>query len=142
MTNLTIGNYYSSLINPSKYVGKKKIITIRSSYELLFVKMMDANTDIKEWSSEDYTVFYKLNGKIRKYYIDFYYQTNNGKKYLVEVKPANCLVKPSFKGNMKTYKYQVCTFILNSLKWESAKKFCIINNMEFKIVTEKELGIK
>ena len=43
----------------------------------------------------------------------------------------------------KTQKYiaEVKEYAKNQAKWEAAKEFCKDRLMEFKIITEKELGI-
>jgi hypothetical protein len=33
-------------------------------------------------------------------------------------------------------------YIKNTAKWSAAKEYCSDNNMEFKLITEKQLGLK
>jgi hypothetical protein len=78
---LQIQNYYPSLKFPEKYNGNKKIISIRSSLELEFVLMLDSNSSVLYWSSEETIIKYKdLTGKYHRYYVDFtmiYVNNNN-----------------------------------------------------------------
>jgi uncharacterized membrane protein len=42
----------------------------------------------------------------------------------------------------KGYIYEVAEYAKNQAKWSAAKEFCEDRRWEFKIFTEKELGIK
>jgi len=42
----------------------------------------------------------------------------------------------------KSYIYECKTYEVNQAKWRAAKEFCNDRKIEFKIVTEKELGIR
>jgi len=42
----------------------------------------------------------------------------------------------------KQFVKECFTFATNQAKWKAAKNYCDDNNIEFKIVTEIELGIK
>jgi hypothetical protein len=53
---------------------------------------------------------------------------------LLEVKPSKQLV---LKENSS--KKEKITWIVNTAKWEAAKNYSLKNNMEFKILTEKEI---
>ncbi len=41
----------------------------------------------------------------------------------------------------KSYIYECKTYAMNQAKWEAADQWCKDRKIEFKIVTEKELGI-
>lgn len=64
------------------------------------------------------------------------------KTYIIEIKPEK-QTKPPKKGRKKTSTYlnEVATYEKNLSKWNQAKQFCESNNIIFKILTEKELGI-
>jgi len=152
MKTLTVANYYNNLIHPEKYVGKVKIITIRSSYELKMVNRLDNDTSVIEWSSEDIVIpyiipFKNTKRKVRNYYVDFYYKTKNNEEFLVEVKPAKDCIKPIIVRKSPYYMNQMINWVINNLKWEACIAYCKHiqetenRNIKFVIFTEKELGI-
>ena len=103
----------------------------------------DLNESVKGWASEEVAIPYRnpLDNKVHKYMVDFFVQVDT-KKYLVEVKPER-FTKPPETQKRKTKKYlqEVAQYGVNEAKWKSAKDFCKKQNMEFMIITEKELGI-
>ena len=42
----------------------------------------------------------------------------------------------------KTYINEVTTYAVNIAKWKAAEEFCLDNGLEFKVLTENDLGIK
>ena len=86
-----------------------------------------------------------MDNKVHRYFVDFYIEVKEQdgvKKYLIEVKPER-FTKPPKPGKRKTRKYlqEIAQYGVNEAKWKSAMDFCKSQGMEFKIVTEKELGI-
>tara|TARA_B100002019_G_scaffold134970_1_gene116225 strand:+ start:611 stop:1057 length:447 start_codon:yes stop_codon:yes gene_type:complete len=133
--------------NPTKYLGDFTAITYRSSYELKFMNWCDRSNSIKGWVSEEIAIPYRspLDNKVHRYMVDFYIEVqeeNKLKKYLIEVKPERFTKSPPL-GKRKTKKYlqEVAQYAVNGAKWKAAQDFCKAQGMEFKIVTEKELGI-
>ena len=133
--------------NPAKYLGDFHSITYRSSYELKFMNWCDRSSSIKGWASEEIAIPYRnpLDNKIRRYMVDFYIEVqekNSIKKYLIEVKPDR-FTRPPASGKRKTKRYlqEIAQYGVNEAKWKSAKDFAKGQGMEFRIVTEKELGI-
>ena len=129
--------------NPIKYLGDLKSIVYRSSYELKFMNWCDLNESVKGWASEEVAIPYRnpLDNKVHKYMVDFNIQVAK-KKYLVEVKPERFTKPPeSQKRKTKRYIQEVAQYGVNEAKWKSAKDFCKKQNMEFMIITEKDLGI-
>ena len=133
--------------NPTKYLGDFNSITYRSSYELKFMNWCDRSNSIKGWVSEEIAITYRnpLDNKIRRYMVDFYIEVQEKdsiKKYLIEVKPERFTKAPQ-PGKRKTKRYlqEIAQYGVNEAKWIAAKDFCKSQGMEFKIVTEKELGI-
>ena len=64
-------------------------------------------------------------------------------KYVVEVKPKKQTKEPKRPPRTtKTYINEVKTYAVNQAKWKAATEFCLDNGVEFKIITEDELGIK
>ena len=80
--------------NPSKYIGKKTPLA-RSSWEFVFMRMLDEHSGVEKWASESIQIPYRdpLTGKYTIYVPDFFisYVDKNGKKHaeVVEVKPLN-----------------------------------------------------
>lgn len=134
--------------NPKKYKGDYKNIIFRSSWEEKFMKYCDTKQYILEWGSEEYVIPYRdpTSGKVRRYFPDFYIKVKESsgkiKKYIIEIKPARQTKEPKIqKKKTKGYIYEVYTYAKNQAKWEAAKDFCDNRLWEFKILTERELGI-
>ena len=129
--------------NPKKYVGNTKQIVYRSLLERRFMRYCDLNEDIVYWASEELPVRYysPLDKKYHRYFPDFVVKTVNGDKYMIEIKPSRQAVKPKApKKKTKSYMRESFEYIKNQAKWEAAKVYCEDNGMQFKIITEKDLG--
>ena len=65
------------------------------------------------------------------------------KRYVVEVKPDK-QTKPPKKGKRvtKSFIYESKTYAVNQAKWRAAEEWCKDRRLEFKIITERQLGIK
>ena len=134
--------------NPLKYKGNFRNIIYRSLWELKFMKYCDSNQNILEWGSEEFWLPYRspLDNKIHRYFPDFYIKVkeNTGKikKYIIEVKPQRqCMEPKPQKKKTRTYIYEVREYAKNQAKWKAAEEYCLDRGYEFKILTEKELGI-
>lgn len=132
-------------IFPEKYTGDPSNIIMRSSWETKFALWCDKNPSVLKWSSEETVVPYRCptDDRIHRYFIDFKIQVSTGKVYLVEVKPAAQCQPPVFPGR-RTQRYltESVTFIKNQAKWKAANEYAKDRGWEFKIITEKELGLK
>ena len=138
--------------NPQKYKGDPTNIIYRSGWELKFMLYLDSRSDIIQWSSEEVIIPYKspVDGRYHRYFVDFSVTTINkdGKKEttLIEIKPAAQTKPPVLKEGMtpKNRKYinEVFTWGVNQSKWQAATAYCADRGWTFKILTEKELGIK
>jgi hypothetical protein len=65
------------------------------------------------------------------------------KTYVIEVKPLRQTKPPKKKKRVtKSYIYECTTYAVNQAKWKAADEWCKDHKIEFKIITEKELGIK
>jgi len=126
--------------HPEKYMGNAGNIIFRSSWELYLLKLLDSNPAIVKYASEEIAIPYvsPLDGKVHRYYPDFlvYYKTTQGtlKRELLEIKP--------FKETRVTAKSSEAdrkTVAVNMAKWDAAQKFCRMNDIEFRILTEKTL---
>ncbi len=134
---------------PYKYKGNPTKVVYRSSWELKFMNYCDTNTNILEWGSEEMYVWYKspVDNKPHRYFPDFYIKAreSNGqiKKYIIEVKPQR-QTKPPAKPKRQTRGYlrEAYEYAKNQAKWKAANEWCLDRGFEFKVLTEKELGIK
>lgn len=134
---------------PNKYVGDPTNIIYRSLWELKFLRYCDLNENILEYSSEEIAIPYldQSTNRIRRYFPDAYIKVRQPdgsiKKYLIEIKPAKQTVPPP-KPKRQTKKYiaEAMEFVKNQSKWKAAREYCKDRMMEFKVLTEKELGIK
>ena len=136
-------------VNPKKYKGNSQNIIYRSLWERKFMVYCDTNDKVLEWGSEEIIIPYisPWDGKKHRYFPDFYIKVkqSNGnlKKFIIEVKPKK-QTRPPKPVERKTKRWikEVRTFGINEAKWKHATKWCKDNDMEFKILTEEELGIR
>jgi hypothetical protein len=136
--------------NPEKYKGDVKNIIYRSSWELKFMRWCDRNPNVIEYASEEFCIPYisPLDNKVHRYFPDFIVKIKEKsgeiKKYVIEVKPKKQTIPPSqsSKKQTKTFINEVVTYQKNLAKWKAAEEFCKDRMLEFKIITEQELGIK
>ena len=129
--------------NPKKYVGNTKQIVYRSLLERRFMRYCDLNQDILYWASEELPVRYynPLDKKYHRYFPDFVVKTVNNDKYMIEIKPSRQVAKPKPpKKKTKSYMRESFEYIKNQAKWQAAKSYCDDNGMQFKVITEKDLG--
>ena len=136
-------------INYRKYRGDPTNIIYRSRWELKFMQWCDKNNNILEWGSEEFWIPYvsPVDNRTHRYFPDFHMKIKekNGKvkKYVIEVKPSKQTVKPRTpRKKTRSYMYETIEYAKNQAKWKAAKEFCKDLQYEFKIVTEKELGIR
>ena len=133
--------------NPKKYLGNPNQIVYRSLWERKLMRYCDTNTKVIKWASEEISIPYYNPAKKRmaKYYPDFYmeYIDSEGKKKktLIEVKPLKETQPPKYKRRTKNVLIAEAMFQQNTAKWAAAREFCLDQGWEFKIMTEKELGV-
>ena len=134
--------------NPLKYKGNYRNIIYRSLWERKFMKYCDRNPNILEWGSEEFCLPYKspLDNKVHRYFPDFYIKvresTGKIKKMIIEVKPKRqCMEPKRQKKKTRGYIYEVREYAKNQAKWKAATEYCLDRGLEFKILTETELGI-
>lgn len=135
--------------NPSKYNGDPTNIIYRSSWELRFMDYLDRHPDILQWASEEFCIPYRspVDNKIHRYFPDFKVKKRapgGGTETLViEIKPLSQSIPPEKKVKpTKRYIREVMTYGINEAKWKAATRFCDERKWKFKVLTEKELGIK
>ena len=136
--------------NPQKYRGDPHNVIYRSLWERKFMTYCDQSNSIVEWGSEEVIIPYvsPWDGRVHRYFPDFYIKVkqhdNKTKKYIIEVKPKKQCSPPDPKPARKTKRWfsEVKTWGVNEAKWKSANSWCLDNGMEFKILTEDDLGIR
>ncbi len=126
--------------NPEKYKGNKEEIFYRSGLERRFMSFLDNCPLIQSWSSETTIITYinEIDGKYHRYYVDNWIKLHNNKEYLIEIKPKRQCSPP--RKNSKQYLAESLEFVKNQSKWHYATKYANKNNMEFKVLTEKEIN--
>jgi hypothetical protein len=102
-----------------KYVSKKskKIYYYRSSWELLYMNVLDSDDAVLSWDYEPFSIPYSDGIKQRRYIPDFVVIKQNT-KLLVEVKPTS-----------------LREHSVNLLKKEAAVKWCKNNGYEYREVS-------
>jgi hypothetical protein len=87
-----------------------------------------------------------LDNRIHRYFPDFWLKikdkTGTINTMLVEIKPFKQVKEPVRQDKItRRYINEVKTYGINSAKWKAAEKFCLDRNWQFKILTEKDLGL-
>ena len=132
--------------NPDKYKGKRPIV-YRSDWEKKFMHYCDTNPNIIQWASESIMIpyFNPVKNRLTRYYPDFLitYLDTNGRQVidLIEVKPFRQTLQPIPRKGKKssTLLMEQKTYAMNDAKWKAAKLYCQQRNMNFRIITEKDL---
>jgi hypothetical protein len=125
--------------NPNKYIGSKNSIKCRSLWERRVCKFFDESEKIKKWSFEEIEIPYvhPVDKQVHRYIPDFLIQVeqnNINKSIIVEVKPLKQVhLKESASSKDKLI------FEINKAKWNAAEKFCQKHQMQFQILTEKDI---
>ena len=135
--------------NPKKYKGNPTNIIYRSSWERSFCKYCDLTEDVIQWQSEEKAVWYydPCTKKKRRYFPDFIvqYKRKDGitMTEMIEIKPFKQVQGPNPhpKRRTKSWMYEVRTFVTNQAKWSAAREYCEDRGWNFRIITEKELGL-
>lgn len=122
-------------------------VNYKSSLELKAIRYCDYNKHIVKWSLEPFNIRYlkPTDGKVHRYYIDFFIEFSTGDKFLVEVKSKGETVppkKPKKATDKSIMRYQkaIQTYAVNCAKWEAAKKFAQERGLRFVILSEEELN--
>lgn len=135
--------------HPEKYVGDPTNIIYRSLWELRVMRHFDMHSSVIKWGSEEIIIPYvsPVDNRMHRYFPDFYVKTigTDGKinTTIIEVKPAVQTREPK-KQEKRTRKYiaEVLTWGVNQAKWKAAEEYCKDRKWTFKIMTEKDIGIK
>ena len=141
------GKYQPSF--PRKYKGDPTNIIFRSLWERKFMVYCDKNANVLEWASEEIAIPYvsPVDQRSHRYFPDFYMKVKETdgaiKKYVIEVKPLKqCSPPKKPKRQTKGYIREAFEYAKNQAKWKEAREWCADRQWEFKVITEKELGIK
>jgi len=134
--------------HPEKYVGDVKNIVYRSLWERNTFRWIDTQSSIVYWNSEEIVLPYvcETDKKVHRYYLDLWFQTKEGKNYIIEIKPKG-QTKPPKTPQRKTRRYvkESLTYVKNQSKWKAASEFALNRGWKFEVWTEdtlKSLGIK
>jgi len=134
---------------PKKYQGNANNIICRSSWERRFCRWCDLNENIISWGSEEFWIPYlsPVDNRVHRYFPDFIIkvkeQTGEIKTYIIEVKPKKQTIPPKQKSRVtKSFLHEAKTYAVNQAKWKAADEFCKDRMIQFKVITEDELGIR
>lgn len=134
--------------NVKKYTGNPTTIKYRSLWERQVFRWLDSNPKVLLWNSEEVIIPYrcKTDNRVHRYFMDLYVKFDDGKSYLIEIKPKK-QTKPPKEPTRKSKKYikEVMAYVKNQSKWEAAESYANQRSMKFQIWTEdtiKGLGIK
>jgi len=126
--------------NPGKYVGTKTPLA-RSSWEFVFMRMLDEHPGVETWASESIKIPYRdpFTGKYSIYVPDFFvvYNEKGGRKRaeVIEVKPKN----QTMRENVGKSRYNQEQYVKNMAKWEAASAWCKQKRVRFRIVNEEDI---
>ena len=133
--------------NPSKYKGNANNIIYRSSWELRVMKYFDDNPNVIWWASEELVILYKspVDNRMHRYFPDFVAKVKqkggSEKTMVLEVKPDAQTRMPVQKRKTQRFIQEAATYAINQEKWRAADLFCREHGWQFKVITEKELGL-
>lgn len=133
--------------NPKKYNGDASNIIWRSTWEARVMTWLDNNNSVIWWSSEELPIKYynPIDNKIHRYFPDFIVKVKKRDgsvmTYVLEVKPEYQTKEPVRKRKTQKFITEQVTYIINQSKWKAATEFCKDHGWEFKVLTEKDLGI-
>lgn len=95
-----------------------------SSLERDFLILTDFDPNVIKFETQPFTIEYEFENKLRKYTPDVYIKLARSKSQIIEIKYSD-----DIKKNGEKYKP----------KFDAAKYYADNNNLEFKIITEKEI---
>jgi hypothetical protein len=135
-------------INHLKYQGDPTNIVYRSSWERIVFNWLDRSEACVAWSSEEFYIPYRspVDDKMHRYFCDikatFKHTDGTQKTYLIEIKPWSQTQPPRQQKNQRVLMEQVATYQVNLAKWAAARAYCEDRGWLFKIITEREIGLK
>jgi len=133
---------------PEKYKGNPTNIVYRSLWELRFMRHLDQDSRVVQWASEEIIIPYvsPIDNRIHRYFPDFWLRTKDANgvinTMIIEIKPYKQVKEPVRQDKMtRRYINEVKTYGINTAKWKAAEKYCLDRSWQFKILTEKDLGL-
>jgi len=112
------------------------------------MRHLDSHPGVLQWASEEIVIPYysPVDKKMHRYFPDFWIKTisedNQINTMIIEIKPSVQTVQPMRKQKtMRRYINELKTYGVNTAKWQAAEQFCKQKNWQFKVLTEKELGL-
>ena len=133
--------------NPQKYKGDPNNIIYRSTWEIRVMIYLDENPNVIWWGSEELPIPYisPVDKKKHRYFPDFIAKMRKADgtvmTYVIEVKPEKQTKPPTQSRKTRKMLVEAATYAINQEKWKAAELFCLEHGWQFKILTEKELGI-
>ena len=133
--------------NPKKYAGDASNIIWRSTWERKVMDWLDQSESVVYWSSEELVIKYynPVDNKIHRYFPDFIVKVKRKDgtvmTHVLEVKPEYQTKEPVRKRKTQKFINEYVTYTINQSKWKAATEFCKDRGWEFRILTEKNLGI-
>ena len=130
--------------NPEKYKGDYSNVVYRSLWEKHAFKWCDQNSEIKYWSSEETVIpyLYEVDKRYHRYFLDLKMVMEDGKTWLVEIKPDKETRIPTGSKKTKRYLNESFTYVKNINKWEAANAYAKDRGWRFVIWTEKNEPLK
>lgn len=134
--------------NSLKYKGDATNIVYRSLWEMRFMRYLDQHDSVVEWSSEEIIIPYisPIDKRVHRYFPDFWVKMKTVEgainTVIIEIKPSSQTKVPQKPEKMtRRFINEARTYSVNQAKWKAAKEFCEDRKWEFKVLTEKELGL-
>jgi len=130
-----------------KYVGDASKIIYRSGWEKRFFKYLINKKEVVALNMEEVVIQYvsPKDNKYHRYFMDFWFKTDKGKQFIVEVKPFAQTRRPELKPTKngvltakrkQSYATQMNTYLVNLSKWKYANIYAKKNNLTFLILTD------
>ena len=133
--------------NPCKYAGDSTNIIWRSTWERKVMDWLDQSESVVYWSSEELAIKYynPIDNKVHRYFPDFIVKVKKKDgtvmTHVLEVKPEYQTKQPVRKRKTQKFINEYVTYTINQSKWKAATEFCKDRGWQFRILTEKNLGI-
>jgi hypothetical protein len=109
---------------------------------------LDSSPGVIQWQSEEFPIPYfdPSTNRMRRYFVDFKVVVKNGTgtlTQLIEIKPAKQCEPPKVPAKRtRRFITEMLTYGTNQAKWKAAEEYCLDRGWKFKIITEKDLGMK
>ena len=87
-----------------------------------------------------------VDKRVHRYYPDgivqIRHQDGRVCRYIIEIKPQRQCIEPKKPARVtKSYINECTTYAVNQAKWNAAAEFAKDNGVQFKVLTEHDLGI-